>query len=156
MYPLIIHQFNQHTLLFLTPLTSSHSFSNISLWSRSFTTHVSWESQDITAWMCVQTHDPVLVDLQWHNSALSMIILILVSMYRNSSCSKYIVRTINVITSNVSLLTRGIVITYLSRSPSLISKLNETLLRGKQQWYFRGRRGCCAWEQQSTGWGVTG
>ena len=65
-------------------------------------------------------------------------------------------------TSKVPLLTRGKVITYVStslfmyvcRSQNLLSKLEETLLRGKEQLYLRGRRGYCALEHQSTGWEV--
>jgi hypothetical protein len=70
-------------------------------------------------------------------------------MYRNSLFSKAIDIAIKLITSKVPLLTRGKVNTYVStssfmyvcRSQSLLSKLEETLLRRKEQLYLRGRRG---------------
>jgi hypothetical protein len=73
-------------------------------------------------------------------------------MYKNSFFSKIIDIGINLKTPKFSLLTTGKVITYFStssfmyvfRSPSLLIKFSETLLRGKWQLYVRGIRGCCA------------
>jgi hypothetical protein len=69
-------------------------------------------------------------------------------MYRNSLFSKAIGKRINLITSEFPLLARCKAITYVSTSPfmyvrrsqSLLSKLAETLPRGKEQCYLKGRR----------------
>ena len=80
--------------------------------------------------------------LQRYNSAFSTIVMLLVSMYRNSLFSKPINIATKLKRSEVPLLKRGKLITYVSttsfmyelRSRSLISKLAETLLRGKEKW----------------------